>query len=224
MPGGARAAGRDARRVAASASRAGAVRSSRTGRRCDGIDAVIALRARVARRAPRSSSSRPTASSSSSTTWRCASGSARRRSFRAGPSRSSFRPSRRTTRLIRIDVNVGRTGAVTPFAVLEPVRLSGTTISMATLHNEQEVARRDIRDGDLVLIEKGGDIIPKVVGPVLERAAGRDAAEWKMPTALPVLPERAREARGRSRLALRERRRARRAFGAACCTSPRGTR
>ena len=72
------------------------------------------------------------------------------------------------TRLIRIDVNVGRTGAVTPFAVLEPVRLGGTTVQLATLHNEQEVARRDVRDGDLVIVEKGGDIIPKVIGPVLE--------------------------------------------------------
>jgi DNA ligase (NAD+) len=71
------------------------------------------------------------------------------------------------TRLLRIDVNVGRTGAVTPFAVLEPVRLAGSTISMATLHNEQEIARRDIREGDTVIIEKGGDVIPKVVGPVL---------------------------------------------------------
>jgi DNA ligase (NAD+) len=89
-----------------------------------------------------------------------------------------------TTRLIRIDVNVGRTGAVTPFAVLEPVRLSGTTIQMATLHNEQEVARRDIRDGDMVLIEKGGDIIPKVVKPILsERPPGTEP--WKMPTSCP---------------------------------------
>jgi DNA ligase (NAD+) len=89
-----------------------------------------------------------------------------------------------TTRLLKIDVNVGRTGAVTPFAVLEPVRLSGTTVQMATLHNEQEVARRDIREGDVVLIEKGGDIIPKVVKPILaERPEG--AAPWKMPELCP---------------------------------------
>jgi DNA ligase (NAD+) len=88
------------------------------------------------------------------------------------------------TRLLRIEVNVGRTGAVTPFAVLEPVRLSGTTVQMATLHNEQEVARRDIRPGDLVIVEKGGDIIPKIVGPVLdERPAG--AQPWQMPRACP---------------------------------------
>jgi DNA ligase (NAD+) len=86
------------------------------------------------------------------------------------------------TRLIKIDTNVGRTGAVTPFAVLEPVRLSGTMVQMATLHNEQEVARRDIREGDLVRIEKGGDIIPKVLGPVLEAREG-DPPKWQMPAA-----------------------------------------
>ncbi len=89
-----------------------------------------------------------------------------------------------TTRLLKIDVNVGRTGAVTPFAVLEPVRLGGTTIQMATLHNEQEVARRDIREGDLVRIEKGGDIIPKVLGPVLDARAA-DSTPWRMPTECP---------------------------------------
>lgn len=71
-----------------------------------------------------------------------------------------------TTRLLRIEVNVGRTGAVTPFAVLEPVRLAGSTIRMATLHNADEVARKDIRAGDVVLVEKGGDVIPKVVKPI----------------------------------------------------------
>jgi DNA ligase (NAD+) len=88
------------------------------------------------------------------------------------------------TRLIRISVNVGRTGAVTPFAVLEPVKISGTTVQMATLHNEQEVARRDIRDGDLVIVEKGGEIIPKVIGPVFEERPA-DAKPWQMPTHCP---------------------------------------
>ena len=89
-----------------------------------------------------------------------------------------------TTTLLRIDVAVGRTGAVTPFAVLEPVRLSGSTIQMATLHNEQDIARRDIRPGDVVLIEKGGEVIPKVVGPVLSRRS-TDVVPWQMPTACP---------------------------------------
>jgi DNA ligase (NAD+) len=89
-----------------------------------------------------------------------------------------------TTKLLRIEVNVGRTGAVTPFAVLEPVRLSGSTIQMATLHNEQEVSRRDIRPGDYVLIEKGGEVIPKVVAPVLSRR-GPGVVPWQMPTECP---------------------------------------
>jgi DNA ligase (NAD+) len=88
------------------------------------------------------------------------------------------------TRLLRIDVNVGRTGAVTPFAVLDPVRLSGTTIQMATLHNEMEVERRDIRPGDLVIIEKGGEIIPKVIGPVLSAREG-EPPKWRMPSTCP---------------------------------------
>ena len=88
------------------------------------------------------------------------------------------------TRLLNIEVNVGRTGAVTPYAVLEPVRLSGTTVQMATLHNELEVARRDIRPGDKVIVEKGGDIIPKIIGPVLAERPG-DSTPWKMPTVCP---------------------------------------
>ena len=90
-----------------------------------------------------------------------------------------------TTRLLRIEVNVGRTGAVTPFAVLEPVRLSGSTIQLATLHNEQEVARRDIRPGDMVIIEKGGEVIPKVVKPVLS-LRGPDVVPWQMPRDCPA--------------------------------------
>lgn len=89
-----------------------------------------------------------------------------------------------TTRLIKIAVNVGRTGAVTPYAVLEPVRLGGTVIQMATLHNEQEVARRDIRDGDAVVIEKGGDIIPKVVRAVIREGEPRNPP-WQMPMTCP---------------------------------------
>jgi DNA ligase (NAD+) len=90
-----------------------------------------------------------------------------------------------TTRLLKIAVNVGRTGAVTPFAILEPVRLSGSTIQMATLHNEQEVARKDVREGDLVLVEKGGDVIPKIVKPIL---ADRPPTSqpWQMPRTCPA--------------------------------------
>jgi DNA ligase (NAD+) len=90
-----------------------------------------------------------------------------------------------TTILKSIEVNVGRTGAVTPYAVLEPVRIAGSTIAMATLHNEQEIARRDIRAGDTVIIEKGGDVIPKIVKPVLARRPP-DSVPWQMPTICPV--------------------------------------
>jgi len=88
------------------------------------------------------------------------------------------------TKLLRIDVNVGRTGAVTPYAVLEPVFLAGSTISMATLHNAEDIDRKDIREGDTVVIEKAGDVIPKVVAPVISlRPEG--AERWQMPAACP---------------------------------------
>jgi DNA ligase (NAD+) len=96
-----------------------------------------------------------------------------------------FPPEQGTTLLKKIEVNVGRTGAVTPFAVLEPVRLAGTTVQLASLHNEQEVARKDIREGDYVLVEKAGDIIPQVIKPILSRRPA-DSAPWVMPTACPV--------------------------------------
>jgi len=90
-----------------------------------------------------------------------------------------------TTRLLRIDVQVGRTGAVTPLAVLEPVLLAGSTIQYATLHNEDEIRRKDIRPGDHVLVEKGGDVIPKIVKPIVARRPD-DLAPFTMPTECPV--------------------------------------
>jgi len=90
-----------------------------------------------------------------------------------------------TTRLKDIKVQVGRTGALTPVAELEPVKLSGITISRATLHNEDEIRRKDIRIGDFVLIERSGDVIPKVVAPMKERRTGKEKA-FVMPTRCPV--------------------------------------
>jgi DNA ligase (NAD+) len=90
-----------------------------------------------------------------------------------------------TTRLLRIDVQVGRTGAVTPLAVLEPVTLAGSTIQYATLHNEEEVRRKDIRVGDWVLLEKGGDVIPKIVKPIETRRTG-DEQVFVMPATCPA--------------------------------------
>jgi DNA ligase (NAD+) len=79
-----------------------------------------------------------------------------------------------TTRIKEIRVQVGRTGALTPVAVLEPVKLSGTTITRSTLHNEDEIERKDIRVGDWVLIERSGDVIPRVVAAMKERRTGRE--------------------------------------------------
>ena len=93
-----------------------------------------------------------------------------------------------TTRLLQIEVNVGRTGAVTPFAVLDPVKLGGSTVQLATLHNEQEIARKDIRAGDIVLVEKGGDVIPKIVKAISSlRPTGSGAPRpFVMPTRCPA--------------------------------------
>ncbi len=90
-----------------------------------------------------------------------------------------------TTTLLDIQVSVGRTGAATPFAVLEPTLVAGSTIQMATLHNESEIARKDIRIGDTVIIQKAGDIIPEVVEPII---ALRDGTEkpFIMPQNCPV--------------------------------------
>ena len=89
------------------------------------------------------------------------------------------------TTLRRIRVNVGRTGAVTPYAELDPVFLAGSTISMATLHNAEDLARKDLREGDTIVLEKAGDVIPRVVSaiPSLRPA---DSIPWTMPTVCPV--------------------------------------
>ena len=96
-----------------------------------------------------------------------------------------FPPEERTTLLREIQVSIGRTGRATPFAVLEPVLVAGSTVGMATLHNEDQVAVKDVRPGDTVIVRKAGDVIPEVVGPVLsERPA--DAEPWVFPDDCPV--------------------------------------
>ncbi|MFC0403252.1 NAD-dependent DNA ligase LigA [Paraburkholderia rhizosphaerae] len=89
------------------------------------------------------------------------------------------------TKLLAIDVQVGRTGAITPVARLEPVFVGGATVTNATLHNEDEVRRKDIRIGDTVIVRRAGDVIPEVVGALVDRRPA-DAAEFVMPTACPV--------------------------------------
>ena len=109
---------------------------------------------------------------------------ASRRSRRGGRSPTSFSPEEQTTRLRSIEVNVGRTGAVTPYAVLQPVFVGGATVTNATLHNQDEVARKDLRIGDLVVVRRAGDVIPEVVGPVVAARTGKEK-KWRMPTACP---------------------------------------
>ena len=95
-----------------------------------------------------------------------------------------FAPEERTTRLLRIEVSIGRTGRATPFAVLEPVSVGGSTVALATLHNEDQVQSKDVRPGDLVVVRKAGDVIPEVVGPVLSARAG-DSRPWRFPATCP---------------------------------------
>ncbi len=96
-----------------------------------------------------------------------------------------FPPEERTTRLNDIRVHVGRTGAVTPYAVLEPVFVGGVTVSTATLHNEDEIARKGLLIGDTVIVRRAGDVIPEVVGPVVDRRTGKERP-FEMPKRCPA--------------------------------------
>ena len=95
-----------------------------------------------------------------------------------------FPAERATTRLLEIGINVGRTGSLNPYAILEPVVVSGATVQHASLHNEEDIRRKDIRVGDWVTVERAGDVIPQVVGPIVDRRTG-DEAEFSMPEACP---------------------------------------
>jgi DNA ligase (NAD+) len=96
-----------------------------------------------------------------------------------------YPPEEVTTRLLDIQVNVGRTGRVTPFAVMEPVKVSGSTVDRATLHNADELTRKGVLIGDMVVLRKAGDVIPEVVGPVADLRTGTEHA-FEFPTECPV--------------------------------------
>ena len=191
--------------------------------RCDGIDDVVAFCDEWARRSGGRSISTPTASSSRWTISRCARGSARPRSFRAGRPRSSSRRSRSTPRLLQIEVNVGRTGAVTPFAVLEPVFSPAPRSRWRRCTTPRTSRARTSARATTVVVEKAGDVIPQVVAPVLSlRAAGRgavgDADDLSASAAARCIATKRRSS-GAART-----RRARRGCGAASSTSPRARR
>jgi DNA ligase (NAD+) len=95
-----------------------------------------------------------------------------------------YPPEEVNTRLLEIRVNVGRTGRVTPFAVMEPVKVSGSVVENATLHNADEIARKGVLIGDMVVLRKAGDVIPEVVGPVLDLRTGDERA-FEFPTHCP---------------------------------------
>src|SRR5207237_4011474 len=96
-----------------------------------------------------------------------------------------FPPVQATTLLERIAINIGRTGSLNPFAVLKPVQVGGVTISQATLHNEDDIRRKDIRVGDTVLVHRAGEVIPQVIGPILSKRPPA-AVPYSLPTECPA--------------------------------------
>ena len=96
-----------------------------------------------------------------------------------------FPPEERTTTLLDIQVSVGRTGRATPFAVLDPVFVGGSTVGMATLHNREQVAVKDVRPGDTVIVRKAGDVIPEVVGPAPDNKRAAGSVAWEFPVDCP---------------------------------------
>ncbi len=96
-----------------------------------------------------------------------------------------FKPREARTKLREIAINVGRTGSLNPYAILEPVQIGGVTVKNATLHNADYIANNDIRAGDTVLVTRAGDVIPRVIGPIVEERTGKERV-FKMPTRCPI--------------------------------------
>jgi DNA ligase (NAD+) len=97
-----------------------------------------------------------------------------------------YPPEEAQTTLLSIEVNVGRTGSINPYAVLEPVRVGGVTVSTVSLHNEDYVKAKDLRPGDVVVVRRAGEVIPEIVRPVLEARAGKDLPRWELPRHCPA--------------------------------------
>src|SRR5204863_622170 len=95
-----------------------------------------------------------------------------------------FPPTQVTTKLIDIGINVGRTGSLNPFAILEPVQVAGVTVKLAALHNEEDIHRKDIRIGDWVMVQRAGEVIPQVIGPILSKRPP-EAEPYSLPANCP---------------------------------------
>ncbi len=96
-----------------------------------------------------------------------------------------FPPTQATTKLLDIGINVGRTGSLNPYAILEPVQVAGVTIKLAALHNEEDIRRKDIRIGDWVIIQRAGEVIPQVIGPIVSRRTGQERP-FELPATCPA--------------------------------------
>ncbi len=96
-----------------------------------------------------------------------------------------FKPTQETTRILKIDIQVGRTGALTPVAHLEPIEIGGVLVKRATLHNQEEINKKDIRELDMVIVQRAGDVIPEVVKPIASKRTGQEK-KFVMPTTCPV--------------------------------------
>lgn len=96
-----------------------------------------------------------------------------------------FKPRQETTKIKEIIIGVGRTGALTPVAIMEPVEVGGVTIERATLHNQDEIDRKDVRVGDTVVVERAGDVIPEVVMVIKEKRTGKEKV-FKIPDKCPL--------------------------------------
>ena len=152
--------------------------------RCEGIDAVIAFcEDWRARRATLNFETDGVVIKLDDLAWRGRLGYTSK--FPRWATAFKFPAERKVAMLHRIEINIGRTGAATPFAMLEPTVVAGSTISMATLHNPDDIIRKDIRPGEQVIIEKAGDVIPRVIGPARPDAPVRPE-RWVMPQTCPV--------------------------------------